>query len=125
MANLPKSFTSKSKRSGTFKKFHKPKKYNSEEWIKYRAKFLAVNPLCYCCGKPSNVVDHWRAWKNNEELFYQEDNMIPMCDSCHSIVTQLFDKHEIPKTEEKLKWISKKRLETDTTVRSKVVSWER
>lgn len=51
--------------------------------------------------------------------------MIPMCDSCHSIVTQLFDKHEIPKTEEKLKWISKKRLETDTTVRSKVVSWER
>jgi hypothetical protein len=51
--------------------------------------------------------------------------MIAMCDRCHSTVTQLFDRQDIPKTEEKLKWIAKKREETENSIRAKVVPWYR
>ena len=122
MANLPSKFRPKS--SGA-KKFSPKKKYNSQEWLEYRSKFLKHNPKCYACSEESSVVDHVRAWKKDEKLYYKEDNLIPLCSSCHGIVTQLFDRFAEPLTEQKLMWLSEKRVQTGTTVRPKVVPWNR
>jgi hypothetical protein len=122
MANLPSKFRPKS--SGA-RKFTPKKKYNSQEWLEYRSKFLNHNPECYACSSKSSVVDHVRAWKKDERLYYKEDNLIPLCSSCHSTVTQLFDRFSEPLTEDKIRWLNTKRLQTGTTVRPKVVPWHR
>jgi 5-methylcytosine-specific restriction endonuclease McrA len=122
MANLPNKFRPKS--SGA-KKFAPKKKYNSQEWLEYRSKFLKHNPKCYACGEDSSVVDHVKAWKKDEKLYYKEDNLIPLCSPCHSTVTQLFDRFAEPLTESKLKWLQTKRLDTGTSIRPKVVPWDR
>lgn len=124
MANSPKRYSPYSTPSNA-KKFTKQKKYSSLEWVKYRSKFLSHNPTCYCCGQKSNTVDHLKAHKGNDELFFKEDNMIAMCQVCHSTVTQLFDRSAIPDTEGKVKWIVAKRAATETTTKSVVVPWHR
>lgn len=65
--------------------------YKTAEWQKYRYRFLHYNPICYCCGAKSNVVDHIIAHKGNVELFESTKNHMALCDSCHSRITQLFD----------------------------------
>jgi 5-methylcytosine-specific restriction enzyme A len=124
MANSPKRYSPFSTPTGA-KRFTKDKKYHSKEWLKYRAIFLAHNPKCYCCGVKSNTVDHLIAHKGSDELFYKEDNLIPMCHTCHSTITQLFDRSGIPDTEGKLMWIRNRRIDTETTIKSKVVPWHR
>jgi 5-methylcytosine-specific restriction protein A len=58
-------------------------------WRKLRSYFLANNPLCLVCqdeGKvtPATVVDHHVAHKGDESLFWDINNLRPMCVSCHS-----------------------------------------
>jgi hypothetical protein len=47
-----------------------------------------------------------------------------LCLSDHNTITALFDRHVVPKTEEKMRWIQAKRMEKDVSVRVKIVSKE-
>lgn len=113
-----KSF--KTKTAGN-KAFTKKRLYDTGNWVEYRNKFLAANPTCYACGERARVVDHVISHKGNEEKFWSSTNMIPLCKPCHDFITGTFDMHVVPKTEEKMKWIAAKRLQTGTTVKVKVV----
>lgn len=102
------------------KKFTKKRAYDDPEWVKYRYVFLKNNPVCYSCGNPSQAVDHIVAFKGDLVKFWDVTNMIPLCHSCHNTITNLFDKGPVPNTEGKMKWISRKRQETETIVKVKV-----
>lgn len=114
----------KPKIQGTGKKFsNKPKRmYDNISWVEFRNKFLSANPKCYACGTKSTVVDHVVAHKEDEKKFWNEYNYIPLCKADHDFLTGKYDRHVVPMTEEKLKWIEAKRLQTGTGVKVRVVS---
>lgn len=115
----PKQYTpQKAKGSSSFKI---PRLYELPEWKEYSRKFLRINNKCYACGENSGATDHWTAHKNDIDLFWKEDNMLPLCSKCHNTVTANFDKFNPPKTQEKLEWINGMRVITGTTVIVKVV----
>lgn len=103
----PKSFSPK--RFEGSKKFDGRKAitdlYKNSKWKNYRLKFLAYNPKCYACGEAAQVVDHVQAHRGDEKLFWQTDNMIPLCHKCHNTATALFDKLGKP-LKEKLEWLA-------------------
>jgi 5-methylcytosine-specific restriction endonuclease McrA len=109
---------------GGGKKFSnaKPRLYQTQNWVEYRNKFLAVNPKCYACGERAVVVDHIVSHKGDEKLFWDETNFIPLCKKCHDTITGLFDRHVVANVEGKLKWINAKRLETNTATKVRVVT---
>lgn len=104
--------------------FKLPRLYEDNKWIKYSQKFLSLNPRCYSCGKKSQVTDHWRAHKNNLDLFWNAENVIPLCAKCHNFVTSSFDRFATPKLEEKLRWINEQRLLYAVTFKVKFVPIE-
>ncbi|WP_368489673.1 HNH endonuclease [Clostridium sp. BJN0013] len=62
--------------------------YNTSRWKKLRKQFLQEHPICVKCKakgviKAAAVVDHVRAHKGNERLFWDESNWQPLCKSCH------------------------------------------
>ena len=114
----PNSF--KPKTAGN-KTFTKKRLYDQTSWVEYRNRFLAANPKCYACGDVARVVDHVISHKGSEEKFWNETNMMPLCKKCHDFITGTFDKHVVPKTEEKMKWIAHRRIETETTTRIVIV----
>lgn len=81
--------------------------YKDSEWVKYSHKYLGINTKCYCCGNPSQAVDHLKAHKGDKTLFWQLDNMLPLCHRCHNTVTALFDRFAVQKYNDKLKWIGR------------------
>ncbi len=95
--------------------------YDTVEWVEYRTEFLQVNPFCYSCPNRARVVDHWKAHKGSEDLFWNETNFIPLCKKCHDTVTSLYDRHNPPKTEEKLKWLAQQRMINDINLKVKVL----
>jgi len=58
--------------------------YESQEWRKRRAMFLKKYPVCFICGKPATIADHIIPHRGDLTLFYDESNLQPMCQSCHS-----------------------------------------
>lgn len=114
----------KPKPLGTGKKFSnkKPRQYDTSSWVEFRNRFIAANPKCYCCEERATVVDHWMAHKGAYKLFWNETNYIPLCKPHHDAVTGLFDRHNPPKTKEKLEWINGIRLQNGITRRVKVVT---
>ena len=61
-------------------------------WRKYRAAFLARNPLCVACQKKgivraANVVDHIHAHKGSQALFWDPANHQALCAECHNAKT--------------------------------------
>ena len=104
------------------KKFTKPKLHDLNDWALFRVRFIAANPLCYACGQRARVVDHVETAKGNKDLFWKENNYIPLCKICHDFCTHNFDRHVVAKLEEKLKYLEARRLETGTNVRVKIVS---
>jgi 5-methylcytosine-specific restriction endonuclease McrA len=63
--------------------------YNSAAWLKFRAWFLSVNPLCHRClangiTRPATIVHHKTPRKTHPELAFDADNAEPICQSCHS-----------------------------------------
>jgi 5-methylcytosine-specific restriction protein A len=57
--------------------------YN-RRWGKFRKVFLQEHPLCKFCeqeGKltAAKVVDHIRPHRGNQSLFWDKDNMQPLC----------------------------------------------
>lgn len=58
-------------------------------WQKARRYFLGRHPLCAECEKegrttPATVVDHIQPHQGNYELFWDQNNWQPLCQSCHS-----------------------------------------
>jgi len=95
--------------------FSIPSLYKSGEWVDFSKKFLKINSKCYACGNKSESTDHWKAHKNDLELFWNPNNMLPLCNKCHSHVTNHFDKFTPPLTKEKLDWIQEKRMSLNIT----------
>ena len=85
-------------------------------WYKYRLIFLKVNKFCYVCGEKSTIVDHVIAHKNDEALFKDTKNHIPLCTKCHNTATGSFDHFPIPKTQEKLQWMYDLRKAKNITI---------
>ena len=65
--------------------------YNTTQWRKMRALILKENPNCVKCGisKNETVLDihHVIPPRGNEELFFDINNCVPVCKSCHRILT--------------------------------------
>lgn len=67
--------------------------YNTTRWRKCRALFLVKHPLCVYCQKQGRtteaaIVDHIKAHKGDEQLFFAESNWQPLCRDCHDRVKQ-------------------------------------
>ena len=65
--------------------------YNTVQWRKLRQQILREHPYCTNCGISSKEttleVHHKVPPKGNIELFYDENNCIPLCSQCHRIET--------------------------------------
>lgn len=95
--------------------------YKTAEWEKYSRNYLSINTRCYTCGDKSQAVDHLKAHKGDEILFWKLDNMIPLCHRCHNYCTAVFDKFVVQKFNEKLNWLSRIREKNSLDFRVKVV----
>ncbi|MDR2821723.1 MAG: HNH endonuclease [Mycoplasmataceae bacterium] len=71
--------------------------YNTTRWRKLRKETISKNPFCSICGisekevklnGESLEVHHLERPKGNLELFFNEENCIPVCLSCHRRLTQ-------------------------------------
>ncbi len=84
-------------------------------WQRYRARFLAINPECYACAAPANVVDHLVPHQGDDRLFKKLDNHIPLCTRCHNTVSTLFDrKYRAGNTiKPKVEWLNRNRIPGD------------
>ncbi|GEM_PF-5340590 len=91
--------------------------YKSVEWKSYSASFLKNNPICYCCGRKSDHTDHLRPHKGDNKLFWDRENHVPLCVSCHSYVTKRFDRSM--NTEGKIAYlnISREKNELDFNIK--------
>jgi hypothetical protein len=107
------------------KQFRKVKLGDSDAWRDYSRKFLANNPKCYACGAPSQATDHIVAHKERLELFWKIDNYMPLCKSCHSTLTNLFDRGPVPDTEGKLRWVAEKRAECEIFTKVMITPFDR
>lgn len=96
----PKSFkpkTAKAKKSFSFnteqKKYREAsqKMYQSQDWRKYRWRFLHYNKNCFTCNEKATVVDHIEPHKCDVEKFENPLNHMPLCKRCHDYVTGKFD----------------------------------
>lgn len=58
--------------------------YNSAAWKARSKEFLKKYPYCFICGKPSRIADHIIPHHGAITLFWDENNLQPMCWSCHS-----------------------------------------
>ena len=94
-------------------------------WYAFRARFLKRNPKCYVCGMKSDTVDHIKRARGNMEYFKHPENFLPMCASCHGVVTQKFDRAEIQDLEGKLKYIKKMREFNKCSVKVGIVKYEK
>lgn len=45
---------------------------------------------CEACGGPNQVAHHWIEKSRSANLRYNEDNLIPLCNSCHSKIHNVF-----------------------------------
>jgi len=65
--------------------------YNNRQWRKLRLSHLQSNPLCYYC-LPNKIteatqVDHCIPWTDENDLMYEEDNLLSTCARCHQWIT--------------------------------------
>ena len=65
--------------------------YNTTLWRKLRNEILKQQPYCFKCGisvKESPLeIHHVIAPLGNEDLFYDENNLLPVCQQCHRKIT--------------------------------------
>ena len=58
-------------------------RYNTSRWRRYRASFLALNPLCAECSHAATVVDHITPVRLGGE-FWEPTNHQPLCTEHHN-----------------------------------------
>lgn len=56
--------------------------YGTAEWRRLRADQLAREPWCDC-GRKATVADHDTPHRGDPELFFDPNNLVSMCSSCH------------------------------------------
>lgn len=61
--------------------------YNSERWRQMRREFLKRYPFCFICGRGATIADHIVPHRGDASLFYDMENLQPMCVKCHSAKT--------------------------------------
>ena len=99
---MPKQFKPKQSnskkyvRKGSKEDLHKL--YNNRAWRRVRKEFLSrpENALCLHCLKEgrttlATVVDHIVPHKGDLDLFWDESNWRPCCQSCHNRSTAKYD----------------------------------
>ena len=58
--------------------------YNNNQWRKLRKKILSETPYCVRCGATGNLeIHHKIPPRGDVDLFYNEDNCVPICEGCH------------------------------------------
>ena len=62
--------------------------YASPKWKALRDATLRSEPYCQFCGAPATEVHHVRPHNGDPELFYDADNLMSICHSCHVKETQ-------------------------------------
>ena len=75
-----------------------PELYGSTAWRRLRARVLSDEPLCRLCDRQGRVtaattVDHIEEHKGDRTLFFDRDNLQPLCASCHSGIKRMQDRH--------------------------------
>lgn len=84
--------THKKKKDKDYDKYYRDKKkrrlYN-HRWRKAREIYLQQHPLCVECKSRgdiaiADVVDHITPHKGDYDLFWDEDNWQPLCETCHN-----------------------------------------
>jgi 5-methylcytosine-specific restriction endonuclease McrA len=67
------------------------KLYNTTRWRQLRKKILKEPQSCYRCGIDGNETEfeihHIIPPMGNEELFFDESNLVAVCPVCHKIIT--------------------------------------
>lgn len=64
--------------------------YNSTSWRKKRKEIMQnYNGLCQICAgkdivREANVVDHIKELKEYPDLALDNDNLVPLCHTCHN-----------------------------------------
>ncbi len=64
--------------------------YNSTAWRKKRVEIMQqYNGLCQVCAasnvvRSADVVDHIKEFRDEPELALNNDNLVPLCHSCHN-----------------------------------------
>jgi 5-methylcytosine-specific restriction protein A len=65
--------------------------YNTTRWRKLRVKILNEQPNCFKCGISKSEskleVHHLVPPRGNEELFFDENNLMAICSACHRVIT--------------------------------------
>jgi len=62
--------------------------YNTSQWRRLRKKILKDQPYCVKCGINEQLEAHHKTPpRGNEELFFDENNLIILCRSCHRTAT--------------------------------------
>lgn len=65
-------------------------------WQKFSRNYLKEHPLCVRCQKEgkyvrATVVDHIKPHRGDPKLFWDVENMQPLCKSCHDRKTRRED----------------------------------
>jgi 5-methylcytosine-specific restriction protein A len=65
--------------------------YHTLQWRKLRTKILREQPNCFKCGISGSEskleIHHLIPPRGNEELFFDESNLVSVCPVCHKILT--------------------------------------
>lgn len=71
--------------------------YNTKQWYRLRYYQLQRQPLCVFCAKlgkaiPAGIVDHIKAHRGDEALFFDAGNLQSLCKPCHDGTKQQLEK---------------------------------
>jgi 5-methylcytosine-specific restriction protein A len=74
-----------------------PRPYNLARWKRWRVAYRNANPLCRMCLERGYVaqtfaVDHIIPHKGDMSLFWNPDNLQPLCRDCHDRHKQRFER---------------------------------
>jgi 5-methylcytosine-specific restriction protein A len=65
--------------------------YKTTQWRTLRKKILMEQINCFWCGISTEVtkleVHHRIPPRGNEELFFNENNLVAVCKTCHKVIT--------------------------------------
>lgn len=61
--------------------------YNTSRWKYISRSFLAKYPICFICGEKATIADHIIPHRGDVTLFYDENNLQPLCKRHHDAKT--------------------------------------